>query len=140
MSTISNAQLPGGAHRPPGDRLWCSECSTDEHLIVESIEALHPPQDGLVDVSYTCVECDYFYGHPASVHDVAAVLNRHGQMMGVLQFGGEYFHCGTPMTSVSSGTSSIRGEELLPRNTIHDVHLPTRLLRCGCGFQMEVPD
>ncbi len=140
MSTISNAKLPGEAHRPPGDRLWCSECRTDEHLIVDSIEALHPPQDGLVDVSYTCIECDYFYGHPASIHDVAAVLNRHGQMMGVLQFGGEYFHCGTPMTSVSSGTSSIPGEELSLRHTIHDVHLPTRLLRCGCGFQMEVPD
>ena len=140
MSTISNTQLPGEAHRPPGDRLWCSECRTDEHLIVESIEALHPPQDGLVDVSYTCIECDYFYGHPASIHDVAAVLNRHGQLMGVLQFGGEYFHCGTPMTSVSLGTSSIPGEELSLRHTIHDVHLPTRLLRCGCGFQMEVPD
>ena len=140
MSTTSNAKLPGEAHRPPGDRLWCSECRTNEHLIVESIEALHPPQDGLVDVSYTCVECDYFYGHPASIHDVAAVLNRHGQMMGVLQFGGEYFHCGTPMTSVSSGTSSIPGKELSLRQTIHDVHLPIRLLRCGCGFQMEVPD
>lgn len=140
MSTISNAKLPGEAHRPPGDRLWCSECRTDEHLIVESIEALHPPRDGMVDVSYTCVECDYFYGHPATVHDVAAVLNRHGQMVGVLQFGGEYFHCGAPMMSVSSGTSSISGEELSARHTIHDVHLPTRLLRCGCGFQMEVPD
>ena len=78
--------------------------------------------------------------HPASVHDVAGVLNRHGQVMGVLQFGGEYFHCATPMSSVSSGTSSIYGHELARRQTIHDVHLPTRLLRCGCGFQMEVPD
>jgi hypothetical protein len=140
MSTISNAPLPGGMHRPSGDRLWCPECQTDEHLIVESIEALHPPQEGLVDVSYTCVECDYFYAHAASVHDVAAVLNRHGQVMGVLQFGGEYLHCGTPMISVSSGTSSISGHELSRRHTIHDVHLPTRVLRCGCGFQMEVPD
>ena len=61
MSTISNAQLPGGAHRPSGDRLWCPECGTDEYLIVESIEALHPPQESLVDVSYTCVECDFFW-------------------------------------------------------------------------------
>ena len=140
MTTISNAQLPGEAQRPSGDPLWCSECQTDEHLIVESIEALHPPQDGMVDVSYTCVECDHFYAHPAGVHDVAGVLNRHGQVLGVLQFGGEYFHCGTPMASVSSGTSSIYGTELGRHRTIHDVHLPTRLLRCGCGFQMEVPD
>lgn len=140
MSTISNAHLPGGAHRPSGDRLWCPECGTDEYLIVESIEALHPPQEGLVDVSYTCVECDFFYAHAANVHDVASVLNRHGQVMGVLQFGGEYFHCAIPMASVSSGTSSIYGHELARRHTIHDVHLPTRVLRCGCGFQMEVPD
>lgn len=140
MSTISNPQLPGEAHHPSGDRLWCSECRTDEHLIVESIEALRPPQEGLVDVSYACVECDYFYAHPASVQDVAAVLNRHGQVMGVLQFGGEYFHCGAPMMSSSSGTSSISGHELSRRRTIHDVHLPMRALRCGCGFQMEVPD
>jgi hypothetical protein len=140
MSTISNPQLPGEAHHPSGDRLWCSECRTDEHLIVESIEALHPPQDGMVDVSYTCVECDYFYAHPATVQDVAAVLNRHGQVMGVLQFGGEYFHCGAPMMSFSTGTSTISGHELSRRRTIHDVHLPMRALRCGCGFQMEVPD
>lgn len=140
MSTISNPQLPGEAHHPSGDRLWCSECRTDEHLIVESIEALHPPQDGMVDVSYTCVECDYFYAHPATVQDVAAVLNRHGQVMGVLQFGGEYFHCGAPMMSFSSGASTISGHELSRRRTIHDVHLPMRALRCGCGFQMEVPD
>ena len=140
MSTISNAHRPGGMQRPSAWNAWCSEGHTDEHLIVESIEALHPPQEDLVDVSYTCVECDYFYAHPANVHEVAAVLNRHGQVMGVLQFGGEYFHCGSPMNSVSYGTSSIPGVELPRRHTIHDVHLPTRLLRCGCGFQMEVPD
>ena len=87
MSTISNAHRPGGMQWPSASRPWCSECHTDEHLIIESIEALHPPQEDLVDVSYTCVECDYFYAHPANVHEVAAVLNRHGQVMGVLQFG-----------------------------------------------------
>ena len=38
MSTISNAHRPGGMQRPSASKPWCSECHTDEHLIVESIE------------------------------------------------------------------------------------------------------
>ncbi|MFF2244390.1 hypothetical protein ACFVTM_09455 [Arthrobacter sp. NPDC058130] len=53
-------------------------------MIIESIDTPMPPRRGLVEVTYTCVECDFFYAHTASVAGVAEVLNRPGQRSGVL--------------------------------------------------------
>jgi hypothetical protein len=142
MATIPHSARPDRASGPHGRRLWCTVCDTDEHLIIESIDSLRPPNLKMVDVAYTCGECDYFYAHPADVFQVADVLNRPGQVSGVLQFGGQYLHCGQPMTTAGSGHRSIyapvttetSGEDPL------DVYLRTRVLRCACGFRMEIPD
>jgi hypothetical protein len=142
MSIISHPRKPGRASGPRAQRLWCPGCGTDEHLIVESIESLTPPKNGWVDVAYTCIDCDYFYAHTADIAQVAAVLNRPGQGSGVLQFGGEYLHCGKPMRIAGSEHRSIYA----PISTEQsgggalEVYLRTRVLRCGCGFQMEIPD
>jgi hypothetical protein len=142
MSIISHPRKPGGASGPHGQRLRCPRCGTDEHLIIESIEALTPPKTGWVDVAYTCIGCDYFYAHTADIAEVAAVLNRPGRGYGVLQFGGEYLHCGEPMAIAGSEYRSIHA----PISTEQqgdgalEVYLRTRVLRCGCGFQMEIPD
>lgn len=142
MATTPNSARPFRASGPRGRRLWCAVCDTDEHLLIESIDSLRPPNVKLVLVAYTCGECDYFYSHPADVFDVADVLNRPGQVSGVLQFGGQYLHCGQLMTTAGSGlrricapvTPESSGEDLL------DVCLRTRVLQCACGFRMEIPD
>jgi hypothetical protein len=142
MATIPHSTRPGRAKGPQGRRVWCSVCDTDEHLIIESIDSLRPPSARLVDVAYTCGECDYFYAHPADVAHVAAVLNRPGQALGVLQFGGQYLHCGQPMQAAGSKRRSIYAPvttEAVEEGAL-DVHLRTRVLRCACGFQMEIPD
>lgn len=141
MPTVSHPRTPGSPSGSQGQRLWCTQCQTDEYLIIESIDTLRPPRTGLLDVTYTCVECDFFYAHTASVGSVAVVLNRPGQGCGVLQFGGNYLHCGEPMMMAGSRQRSVNavlstertGEEPL------DVYLRTRVLRCSCGFQMEIP-
>jgi hypothetical protein len=94
MSTISHPRKPGRAGGSRGRRLWCTACDTDEHLVIESIDALRPPKTGLVDVAYACVECDYFYAHVAGVADVAAVLNRPGQRTGCCSSAGITFIAG----------------------------------------------
>lgn len=142
MSTVSHPRKHGPPSGSQGQRLWCTQCQTDEYLIIESIDTLRPPRTGLVDVAYTCVECDFFYAHTASVARVAEVLNRPGQGSGVLQFGGNYRHGGEPMMMVGSLQRSVHATlstELAGEGPL-EVYLRTRVLRCGCGFQMEIPD
>lgn len=58
-----------------------------------------------------------------------------------LAFAGNYLHCGQPMGRA--------GAEMRRISTTHEdkdrpdalaVYLATRVLRCRCGFQMEIPD
>jgi hypothetical protein len=51
MSTISHPRKPVRAGGSRGRRLWCMECETDEHLVIESIDALQPPRTRLVNVA-----------------------------------------------------------------------------------------
>jgi DNA-directed RNA polymerase subunit RPC12/RpoP len=122
--------------------LVCGHCSTDRNLALHSIETLNPPSEVLVKVGYSCTACGRHYLHQADVASVAAVLNRNGSLTNVLAFGGHYIHCGQPMEKTGSElrrlsapafTDSIQEETL-------DVYMTTRVLRCRCGFQMELPE
>lgn len=142
MSTVSRSGKPSGAQVPRGHRLWCTTCDTDMHLAIETVQALAPPKGSLVDVAYTCVECSFFYAHPATLSQLALVLRRPNPGTGLLQCAGLYFHCGRPMRTIRSAVGTIFSS--VPVGDSFDgfpeVSIPTRLLRCGCGFQIEIPD
>lgn len=142
MSTVSHPRKPGPANGPRGHRLWCRGCDTDEHLVIESVRALEPPMAVLVETEYTCIECASFYSHPATVAQVGAVLNRSGPGFGVLQFGRTYLHCGEPMSTAGSERRSIYAPSFTEWTDEPplDVYLRTKVLRCRCGFRMEIPD
>jgi hypothetical protein len=144
VSTISNRFIPGGARNPNSHRPWCTQCHTDRFLTIETIEAIDGRERDVVSVSYNCGECEYFYRHAAKVPQVAAILNRPGppKSLGVLQFGGEYIHCGEPMHVAGSELRNAYAVMKTDRepDSILDVYLTTRVLRCSCGFQMEIPD
>ena len=142
MSTISHPRQPARAKGPHGQRLWCGQCDTDQHLIIQSIQPLEPPRAGLVDAAYSCRGCGRFYEHPAAAEHVAGIVNGPGHGAGVLNFGGVYLHCGEPMRLGGSEHRSIYAPvstEQRP-DALLDVYLRTRVLRCGCGFQMEIPE
>jgi hypothetical protein len=141
MPTISDPIVPNGAPYPRAERIWCGNCHTAEHVILDSIEPLKPPTAELVDVAYTCVECDMFYAHTATFQDVAAILNQRGTVSGVLQFGGEYIHCGEPMKISGTGFHSVYAPISTedPAVDLLDVYLATKVLQCRCGFRMELP-
>jgi hypothetical protein len=142
MSISSNAYVPGGAPFPGGKPLRCTACRNDTHLVIRAIESHHEPAEALVDVSYTCTACGRHHAQVADVADVAFILNRQGNVSDVLLFGGHYIHCGRPMERAGHelrrlhapvSTSRPDGEAL-------DVYLSTRVIRCACGFQMELPE
>ncbi len=142
MSTTKKPYIPGAASHVEVKALVCSACHSADHLNLEMIESIEPhPGDLLVMVSYKCMTCEASYSHTAAFHDVAEVLNRAGTVSGLLQFGGEYFHCGEPMSFANSSARSLYA----PMSTeevddgLLDVYLQTRVLQCRCGFRMELP-
>jgi len=77
----------------------------------------------------------------ADVMDVARILNRPGNTPDVLVFGGHYIHCGQPMGAAGAEIRTIHGtynERNIPETL--STYLATRVLRCVCGFQVEIPD
>jgi hypothetical protein len=141
MSINPNGPLPSGG-LPQALPLRCSGCGTDSRLSIQSIEALCPASETLVEVTYTCTACGLFYAHRADVAQVAVILNRPGRSSDVLVFGGHYIHCGQPMQKVGSELRRLHAPTTMDQNAADalDVYLSTRVLRCSCGFQMELPE
>ncbi|MFF1831432.1 hypothetical protein [Paenarthrobacter sp. NPDC058040] len=123
--------------------LGCLHCGSDENVAIESIESLPPhPGELYVHVGYLCRKCQGNYQHRARFREVAAILNRTQSLEGLLRFGGDYFHCGETMTVAGSNIKSIYAplstEE--PDEEPAVVNVATTVLRCRCGFQLEVPN
>jgi hypothetical protein len=120
----------------------CEHCGTHRHLTIRSMTDLQDYPAGVVLVSYTCGRRRRFSEHPARVADVSMVLASTEQTDDVLIFGGHYMHCGQPMGKAGSELRRLSaplsadgtGEVVL------DVYLSTRVLRCVCGFQIELPE
>lgn len=137
---------PGAAVRAgrPPDVLpvICSSCGTDRHLTLRSVTHLPDRPSDIVLVSHTCGRCRRFSEHPAWVADLSPLLARLEQTGDVLILGGHYMHCGQPMEN--AGTELRRlSVPLSTQRTSDDtleVYLSTRVLRCVCGFQMELPE
>lgn len=137
------SRIPDEAHQPPDEPLWCKRCNTDKHLLVNSIQSHYPPAPNMVDVAYECHACSYAYQQVASVQRVALVLNRPGVSQGVLQFGGQYLHCGEPMKTKSCELRRIQAPLVLRPGgqlRMYEVLINTRILGCHCGFRMEIPE
>lgn len=79
--------------------------------------------------------------NPLVTGDAAAIPNRSGNVSGLLQSGGHYFHCGEPMAFAESSARSVYA----PMTTedvddgLLDVYFTTRVIHCRCGFRMELP-
>jgi hypothetical protein len=142
MTIDPNGHAPDG-RLPQASPLQCTDCGSDSHLSISSIESLVPASESLVTVSYTCTVCGQFHSHAADVSQVAVVLNNcQGRTADVLVFGGHYVHCGRPMEKAGSGLQRIRFPVSTdePTDGTLAVYLSTRVLRCPCGFQIELPE
>ena len=73
---------------------------------------------------------------------MSLVLARPEQARDVLIFGSHYMHCGQPMKKAGSELRRLSAP-LSTEDQTEDalgVYLSTRVLRCDCGFQMELPE
>ena len=122
--------------------LSCRRCGHDDALEIVSIDAAAGGAGTLVAVTYKCTRCGQPCTRAADVMDVAKILNRPEQPAAdVLVFGGHYIHCGQPMQATGAQVRNLRttfGDDQQPAAL--EVYLATRVLRCPCGFQIEIPD
>lgn len=125
----------------------CDRCGTDRHLTIRSLADVPGEPVDVVLVAYTCGRCRLFREHPAYVADLSVILSRPEQTGDVLIFGGHYMHCGRPMESTGSELRRLSAPLSTDGSSAEDsgrgaldVYLSTRVLRCVCGFQMELPE
>lgn len=134
---------PGGAGRPPRVQpVMCEHCGTHRHLTIRSMTDLPQYPAGVVLVSYTCSQCRRFGEHPARTADVSMVLASTEPTGDVLIFDSHYMHCGQPMGTAGSELRRLSAP-LSTEGTGEDgpdIYLSTRVLRCVCGFQLELPE
>jgi hypothetical protein len=124
---------------PQPRQLRCEECGTEHQLTIHAISALGAGGD-LVSVSYTCRDCDRFQEHTAYASDVVAALHQVRFMAQVIVFGDDYVHCGYPMEEAEFEIERLCYRSSRSGSALSAVSLPTRVLRCRCGFQLEVPE
>lgn len=119
----------------------CERCGSDGHLIIRAVTDPPENQTGVIIVAYTCARCGLFREHPARVADLSQVMIRGTRKATVLIFGWHYMHCGQTMKKTGSelrrlsAPPSPEAPAALP-----DVYLPARVLTCGCGFRLELPE
>lgn len=119
--------------------LHCEVCQTAKHPMIESIGPLQPIVAGRVAVEYSCGRCGSFFGHDATVQQVAKLLNAKATIPGVLHFGRYFIHCGEPMEELGDRLSHLHRPIGGRDSSRGRVALRTRRLKCQCGFQLEVP-
>lgn len=119
--------------------LQCEGCQTAKHLMIESIGPIQPIVVGRVAVEYSCGQCGSFFGHDATVQQVAKLLNATATAPGILHFGRYFIHCGEPMEELGGSVSHLHPPVGGHTGSPDRVSLRTRRLKCQCGFQLEVP-
>ncbi len=123
-------------------RPWCTVCNTDSHIFVETVVESTPNQSEIVEVSYTCSECDTFYAHSVRLDALVPAIQSEFLSTSAAGLWFSCTHCGDPMTLGRPAERVIEA----PRTTddpdglsLLEVYLQTQVLHCRCGFQMEVP-
>jgi hypothetical protein len=125
---------------PQPRQLQCGTCRTEHRLTIHAITAVGAVGGDLVTVSYTCNDCNLFQEHLAYAADVAAALHQVRWMAKVIVFGDDYIHCGFPMEEAEFEIERLCYRSSTSGSGLSAVCLPTRVLRCRCGFQLEVPE
>lgn len=140
MTTTSDTYLPRDAHQPRGSRPWCETCNSDRHLLVDSATMMDP-QEEILAAAISCTNWGSSRVVATTAAFAAAIPERSDSSGDLLHRDAAYVHCQEPMTPADP---EMRGAHwpvsTQPGPTEYlGVYLRTRVLRCRCGFQMEIP-
>ena len=108
-------------------------------MIIEGIGTLVPVVPGHVPLQYTCSACGSFYGQGTTIEQVATLLNASATTPGVLHVGRHFIHCNEPMTETGEAHSRLARPAGSQHGRSAAISIHTRLLKCHCGFQLDVP-
>lgn len=81
-----------------GARPWCTVCNTDSYIFVETVVEATPNQSEIVEVSYTCSECDTFYAHAVRLDALVPAIQSEFLSTSAAGLWFSCTHCGDPMT------------------------------------------
>lgn len=140
MSTTSHEYAPRDAHQHRGRRLWCAECNTDRHLLVDSATTLNAQQQTLA-AAITCENCGGSRVLATTAALLAELPGRNEENGDAVHRDAAYVHCHEPMSPADPGLWGLQwpvSTQAGPAEFL-GVYLRTRVLRCRCGFQMELP-
>ena len=140
MSTTSPTYRPRDAHPPRGRRLWCPTCNTDRHLLLDSVTTLDEQQE-ILAAAITCTRCHRSRVLATTAVFVEALPERNEDNNEVMHRGAAFIHCQEPMSPADPDLRGVQwpvSTQAGPTEFL-DVYLRTRVLRCRCGFQMEIP-
>ena len=140
LQGLHTTHVPRDAQQPRGTQPWCATCDTDVHLVVDTIAVMDRRAETLA-VAFNCVKCGGSQVLSTTASFVAAILARSANNDDVMHLGDEYIHCGEPMSATDPDLRSSRAPvSTTPRPAdFLGAYLQTRVLRCRCGFQMEIP-
>lgn len=141
MSTTSHTYMPRDAHQPRGRRPWCAECDTDRHLLVDSVTSLNAQQQTLA-AAITCAKCRGSRVLATTAAFLAEVPGRNWDNNDLVHRDAGYVHCQEPMSPADPGLRGVQWPVSTQAGSVEfpGVYLRTRVLRCRCGFQTEVPN
>lgn len=140
MTVTSSTYLPRDAHQPRGRRPWCATCDTDRHLLLDSVTTMNPQRETLA-AAISCTNCGSSHVVATTAAFLAAIPGRYGNSGGAVHRDDAYSHCQEPMSAVDPERRSAHRPVSTHAGTPDFLgdYLRTRVLRCRCGFQIEIP-
>ena len=139
MTITSSTYLPRDAHQPRGRRPWCATCETDRHLLVDSVTTMNTQRE-ILAAAISCTNCGSSHVVATTAAFLAAIPGPN-RASGAVHRDDTYSHCQEPMSAVDPERRSAHrpvSTHAATQDFLGD-YLRTRVLRCRCGFQMEIP-
>lgn len=72
MKPESQNPLDAAISQEENLRPWCSECDTDQYILIEAIDDFLDSAGPSVGVAYSCLECDSFFAHDVRKESLSA--------------------------------------------------------------------
>jgi hypothetical protein len=99
------------------------------------------PQRGILAAAISCTNCGGAHVVATTAAFLAAIPGRNGNSGGAVHRDDTYSHCQEPMSAVDPERRSAHRPVSTHAGTPDFLgdYLRTSVLRCRCGFQMEIP-